>query len=161
MSDLLALLQDFYRDKLTQLLRHEDRARHVSQYDINNTYQYIINREETQLSWIRTAIVDLGGQVDTSTAAQQEYRSDDGLSGRSVIEQDARDAQAFVDRWRDRVGAMSNARHRDMLRVIVGETMEQKRFFDQALEGQLDLLGRRTDQVGPRVGHVLPSRWVE
>jgi hypothetical protein len=157
---LLALLQEFYRDKLTELLRHEDHARRVSEYDINNAYQHIINREETELSWVRSAIADLGGQVDTSTAAEPAP-PDGATPGGSEIEQDARHAQAFVDRWRGRVGAMGHARHRGMLRVILGETMEQKRFFDQALEGQLDLLGRRTAQVGPRVGRVLPSRWVE
>jgi hypothetical protein len=56
---------------------------------------------------------------------------------------------------------MPNARHRGMLRVILGETLEQKRFFEQALAGQTDLLGRRTDDVGARVGEVLASRWRE
>ena len=40
---------------------------------------------------------------------------------RAMIEEDARDAQAFVDRWRPRVEAMTNARHASMLRVILGE----------------------------------------
>jgi hypothetical protein len=35
-SDLLSLLQEFYRDKLAQLLRHQAGARHVQQYDFNN-----------------------------------------------------------------------------------------------------------------------------
>ncbi len=38
---------------------------------------------------------------------------------------------------------MANARHAKMLRVILGETLEQKRFFEQALAGRTDLLGRR------------------
>jgi hypothetical protein len=80
---------------------------------------------------------------------------------RAILEEDARDAQAFVDRWRPRVGAMANARHRRMLDVILGETLEQKRSFEQALAGQTDLLGRRSEQVGPRVGEVLPTRWIE
>jgi hypothetical protein len=56
---------------------------------------------------------------------------------------------------------MSNARHRKMLNVILGEALEQKRFFEQALAGRHDLLGRRTEDVGPLVGKVLPTRWVE
>jgi hypothetical protein len=56
---------------------------------------------------------------------------------------------------------MDNARHAKMLRVIIGETLEQKRFFDQALAGRQDLLGRRGEQVGPSHGEVLPSRWIE
>ncbi len=35
-----------------------------------------------------------------------------------------------------------------MLNVILGETLEQKRFFEQALAGRHDLLGRRTEDVG-------------
>ena len=56
---------------------------------------------------------------------------------------------------------MRNARHRLMLNVILGETLEQERFFEQALAGRTDLLGRRSDAVGPRVGSVLPTRWIE
>ena len=36
-TDLLPLLQDFYRDKLAELLRHEAGARLVGQCDANNT----------------------------------------------------------------------------------------------------------------------------
>ena len=32
-----------------------------------------------------------------------------------------------------------------------GETLEQKRFFEQALAGRTDLLGRRTEEVGELV----------
>ncbi len=56
---------------------------------------------------------------------------------------------------------MDNARHAKMLRVILGETLEQKRFFEQALAGRQDLLGRRGEQLGPSHGEVLPSRWIE
>ena len=56
---------------------------------------------------------------------------------------------------------MANARHRRMLNVILGETLEQKRFFEQALAGRRDLLGRRTEDVGLLVGKVLPTRWIE
>ena len=35
-----------------------------------------------------------------------------------------------------------------MLNVILGETLEHKRFFDQALAGRADLLGRRADGAG-------------
>ena len=68
-------------------------------------------------------------------------------------------ASAFVDRWIPRVDAMENARHAKMLRVILGETLEQKRFFAQALAGRKDLLGRRADGAGTE-GDVLPTRWV-
>jgi len=161
-NDLLSLLQEFYRDKLAELLRHQAGARHVDQYDFNNTYQYIVNREDVQLSWIGKAIDELGGRID-DTAAEPDLRvSGKGdAAARSVIEADAHAAQAFVDRWRPRVEAMSNARQRGMLRVVLGETLEQKRFFEQALAGREDLLGKRGEQVGPSHGEVLASRWIE
>jgi hypothetical protein len=155
-TDLLPLLQEFYRDKLSAVLQHTADARVVSNYDANNTYQYIINREETELSWVAQAIVALGGEVPTAAGNEAE-----AADMRAVTERNAREAQAFVDRWRPRVDAMSNARHRKMLNVILGEALEQKRFFEQALAGRHDLLGRRTEDVGPLVGKVLPTRWVE
>jgi hypothetical protein len=158
-TDLLPLLQEFYRDKLSEVLQHIADARVVTDYDANNTYQYIINREETQLSWVAQAIVELGGEVPTAGLDRAGDRASTGMH--AVIERDVREAQAFVDRWRPRVEAMGNARHRKMLNVILGETLEQKRFFEQALAGRHDLLGRRTEDVGLLVGKVLPTRWVE
>jgi hypothetical protein len=159
---VLTLLQEFYRDKLGALLRHQAGARRVAQYDINNTYQFIVNRDETHLSWLATAIADLGG-----TATDDQTDSDRGGSGKAdavahaIFADDAKDAQVFVDRWRPRIDAMVNARHAKMLRVILGEVLEQKRFFEQALAGRTDLLGRRADVLGPSHGDVLSSRWIE
>ncbi len=156
MNELRALLQEFYRDKLTALLRHEAGARLVRQYDVNNTYQYIINRDEAHLSWVGKAITELGGTTPEVGAPSRTTEDE-----RQVIEEDARDAQAFVDRWKPRVEGMLNARHAKMLRVILGEVLEQKRSFEQALAGRTDLLGRRADVLGPSHGEVLPSRWIE
>jgi rubrerythrin len=159
-SDLLQLVQEFYREKLAMLLRHEAGAQAVAQYDANNTYQYIINREDTHLSWLSAAITSLDGAPESS--APEPARVEKlGDAWRSLAEGHAREAQEFVDRWRPRVESMTNARHRGMLRVILGEMLEQKRFFEQAAAGNLDLLGRRSDAVGPRVGAVLSTRWVE
>ncbi len=162
MSTLVSLLAEFYRDKLEALLRHQRNAAGVSQYDCNNTYQYIIGREEVQLSWLAKAIEDGGGTMPPSSGAAADATKDRGTPAERVIaEGDAREAQAFVDRWKPRVDAMTHARHRGMLRVILGETLEQKRFFEQAAAGRLDLLGQRSDQTGPRIGHVLSTRWIE
>ena len=162
MTDLLPLLQDFYRDKLSAVLRHTAGARLVGQYDANNTYQYIISREETQLTWVGQAITDLGGQVAAADSNSEGVAGvPDASAMRAIFEQDGREAQAFVDRWRPRVDGMSNARQRGMLNVILGETLEQKRFFEQALAGRTDLLGRRTEDVGALVGKVLATRWIE
>ena len=162
MTGLLPTLQEFYGDKLTALLRHQAGARLIGQYDINNTYQYVVNREETQLSWLSQAITELGGSVDGSAAEPPRQAAGSGTArDQAVVEEDIRDAQSFVDRWQPRVQALSNARHRKMLDVILGETLEQKRFFEQARAGIIDLLGKRTDDVGPRIGHVLSTRWIE
>ena len=159
MTDLLSLLQEFYREKLADVLRHIAGARVVGDYNINNTYQYIINREDTQLSWVAQAIVALSGDVPGGSNDQPGQAA--ARDARAVIDADARAARAFVDRWKPRVDAMGNARHRKMLNVILGETLEQQRFFEQALAGRSDLLGRRTEDVGPLVGTVLPTRWIE
>jgi hypothetical protein len=161
-TDILPLLQEFHREKLAMLLRHQAGARLVGQYDANNTYQYIVNREEAQLTWVGTAIRELGGAVaDEEAEPVREAKGKAAVAAQAIFEEDGRDAQRFVDAWRPRVDAMDNARHAKMLRVILGETLEQKRFFDQALAGRQDLLGRRAEQMGPSYGEVLPSRWIE
>jgi hypothetical protein len=160
-TDLLPLLQDFHREKLEMLLRHQAGARLIGQYDVNNTYQYIINRDEVQLTWLETAIAGLGGVVRDQTDSQRSVAGKAPEAARQVLEEDARDSQAFVDRWRPRVEAMGNARHAKMLGLVLGETLEQKRFFDQALAGRTDLLGRRGASLGPSHGEVLSSRWIE
>jgi hypothetical protein len=161
-SPVLTLLLEFYREKLDALLRHQAGSLSVAQYDINNTYQYIIAREEVQLSWLATAIGDQGGSLPSDGVLPDRGGKRRGeAAGRTIAEEDARDAQAFVDRWRPRVEAMSHARHRGMLRVILGETLEQKRFFEQAAAGRTDLLGKRSEHAAPPVGQVLPVRWIE
>jgi hypothetical protein len=159
-DDLLGLLGEFYKDKLAAILRHTEGARFIQQYDFNNTYQYIIAREETQLAWVGTAIAGLGGTLPREGEVAASGVPEGKDRQRAVIEDDVRAAQAFVDRWRPRVEAMTNARHRGMLRVILGETLEQKRFFEQALAGRVDLLGRHTDGAGSR-GSVISTRWIE
>jgi hypothetical protein len=161
-TDLLPTLQEFHREKLAAIAAHEAAAVHVAQYDFNNAYQYILNREETALSWVAAAIAALGGTVVSQAPVTDRTASAKGAGGMNrLFDEDAKDAQAFVDRWRPRVEALTNARHRGMLRVILGETLEQKRFFEQASAGQVDLLGRRDAAAGARVGSVLPSRWIE
>ena len=79
MTDVLPLLQEFYTEKLVAVLRHQAAARHVTQYDANNAYQYIINREDTQLSWVGRAIVDLGGDSG-GLRVEQSGEPVDGLN---------------------------------------------------------------------------------
>jgi hypothetical protein len=83
-----------------------------------------------------------------------------GKSGQiAIMKEDAAGTQAFVDKWTPRLDAISNARNRSMLHVILGETVEARRFFDQMVAGRLDLLGRSADGARTK-GAVLPTRWV-
>jgi hypothetical protein len=167
-TELLDFLREFHRDKLAMLRRHEASARFVSDYDFNNTYQYVIAREDMHVSWVRDAILDASGQTHEAAAGQAEDAAESvvAVSGKgiaaqgAVMAQDRDAAQAFVDKWRPRVAALSHARHRTMLNVIVGETLEHKRFFEQAAAGRTDLLGRRPEGAGTG-GGVLPVRWIE
>ena len=161
MTETLALLQAFHAEKLAMLLQHQAGARLIAQYDVNNTYQYILNRDEVQLSWVAKAIGELGGTLAEQSEPARAASGNAAEIARRISEEDSRAAQDFVDRWRPRIEAMQNARHRTMLRVILGETLEQKRFFDQALAGRTDLLGRRGEAAGPARGTVLATRWIE
>jgi hypothetical protein len=161
-SDLASILRDFHREKLSMRQRHVAVAREVSDYEFNNTYQYIIAREDTHLSWLDAAIADLG------TSAEDVAEPNVPAQGRKdaflpLIADDARTAGEFVARWRPRLATVTNARHRLMLQVVLGETLEHKRFFDQMLGGRDDLLGRRANGPGsPGTGDgVLPVRWIE
>ena len=159
-TELIDLLRTFYQDKSALRIRHVAAARHVVDYNFNNTYQYIINREDLQLNWVRDAITELGGAVPEDPAEPQIQAHGKAADVQtSVVREDCDAAQAFVDRWRDKVEKVSNAPDRLMLRVILGETLEAKRFFDQMLLGREDLLGRRADGAGTP-GAVLPTRWV-
>ena len=167
MSELQKLLTEFAAGRVALIERHEASARTVSHYDFNNTYQYIINREETHLSWLQNALAEFDAALppagaDALPAPSAPKRGSKIESGafRGILEDDARYLGGFVEKWRAPVDAMTHARHRNMLNVILGESIEHKQLFEQAAAGFEDVLGRRTGGV-PRVGAVLPTRWLE
>jgi len=161
-DELLAVLRDFHRDKLTLRQRHVAVARQVAQYDANNTYQYVINREDVHLSWLESAIIELEGTPDT-VAEPPLTRLVWNESIVPLVAQDGRDTGAFVSRWRPRLEEVTHARHRNMMNVILGETLEQKRSFEQIAAGREDVLGRRANGPGsPGTGDgVMGVRWIE
>jgi hypothetical protein len=169
-DELKQLLTAFTAERLALLQRHEAGARVVSNYDFNNTYQYVINREEMQLGWLENALAEFGAPLPAPASTLpvpdvQKHTLKRGQEAalsifRPVLDDDAKGLGDFVARWRDRVQTMTHARHRIMLDVILGESLEHKRLFEQAAAGFEDLLGRRTGAV-PRVGEVLPARWLE
>jgi uncharacterized protein (DUF1501 family) len=165
-AEFQQVLTEFAAERLAILERHEAGARVVSHYDFNNAYQYVINREEAQLGWLQTALAEYGAPLPPASAAilVPEVPKPGGKTAtgafRAVLEDDARQLAAFVERWRPRVAAMTHARHRLLLDVVLGESREHQRIFEQAAAGDEDVLGRRTGGV-PRRGNVLPVRWLE
>lgn len=158
-TEMLELLRAFHHDKLAMRQRHVAAAQVVSDYNFNNTYQYIIAREDMHVRWLADAVLDLGGQANEAVDGDLRPKGKGRDAQRSVIADDSDGAQRFLDKWRPRIDALPNARHRTMLNVILGETLEHKRFFDLALAGREDLLGRRADGAGTG-GGVMANRWV-
>jgi hypothetical protein len=155
------LLHEFYRDKLGLLLRHQAGVRCVGQYGLNNLYQYVIAREDAHLQWIAAAITAAGGVLPDAGGVPPVPAGGRGAAlMQEVVRDDAERHRAFVERWRDRVGTMTQARDRRMLDVILGEMLEQARLLEQGLGGRTDLLGRHEPAAGER-GEVLAMRWPE
>ena len=166
-NELQQILTDFAADRLALLERHEAGARVVSHYDFNNTYQYVISREETHLTWLQSALAELGvappkasSTMAVPAAAAKRVKGDGATAFRDILEDDARTLGEFVKGWRPRMAAMTHARHRIMLDVVLGESREHQRLFEQAAAGFEDVLGRRTADAVRR-GSVLPARWME
>ena len=165
-DELQRILLEFAGERVALLERHEAGARVVSHYDFNNAYQYVINREETHLQWLQTALAEFGDTLPPPSnrlavpEVPKSRKKGDATSFRAVCEDDARQLDSFFERWQLRVAGMTHARHRKMLDVVLGESREHQRFFEQAAAGIEDLLGRRTGGV-PRQGSVLPVRWME
>jgi Mn-containing catalase len=164
--ELQAFLSDFAAERLAILQRHEAGARVMGHYDFNNTYQYVINREETHLQWLQNALAEFDVPLPAAAAtipvpAVEKLRKKVAPEAyHNVLDDDARRLSEFVAQWRPRVESVSHARHRLMLGVILGESLEHQRLFAQAASGIEDVLGKRTAGAA-RVGEVLPARWQE
>jgi hypothetical protein len=165
-NELREFLRVFAAERLALIERHEAGARVVSHYDFNNTYQYVIAREETHLSWLGHALAELDEPMPKAAetlpvpALPKLGRKVEPAAFRPVLADDAALLAKFSQRWQQRVDGLGHARHRTMLNVVLGETREHQRLFEQAASGMEDVLGRRTGGVA-RVGAVLPDRWQE
>jgi hypothetical protein len=159
-AEMLEVLREFHRDKLALRQRHVAAARHVKDYELNNTYQYVIAREDVQLGWLIDAVIGMSGRPDDVPEPEITPSGKGAQAQKAILEGDRDAGRKFADKWKSRIDALPNARHRSMLGVIIGETLEHVRFFEQALAGRTDLLGRRADGAGTK-GDVLPTRWVE
>ena len=165
-DELLKFLTDFAAERLALLQRHEAGARVVSHYDFNNTYQYVISREETHVSWLETALGEFNQPLPAASSAipipqlTKVAKKDTVGAFSAILADDARTLALFVERWRPRLEEMTHARHRIVLNVVLGESLEHRRLFEQAAAGFEDVLGRRASG-SERVGSVLSTRWVE
>ena len=56
---------------------------------------------------------------------------------------------------------MTHARHKGMLKVILGEMLEHKRLFEQAAAGRTDLIGTSLADQRPHAASCIGTRWVE
>jgi hypothetical protein len=154
---LAELIRDCYLERVALLMRHEDVAATVTDYDINNAYQYIIAREETHLSWLQHALLDLGAPQppDPPRGAALSVKGD---GWKSLAADDAAANARFVDKWRGRIDEVTNARQQGMLKIILGEMLEHKRLFDQAAAGRKDLIGTSL-AINDHSGTVMTARW--
>ena len=78
-SELLSLLNDFYRETFDFFMERQTNARSVAAYDANNGYQQVLGRQEVHLRWLADAIAALGGTVSESgsggrQAVDSEYQ---------------------------------------------------------------------------------------
>jgi hypothetical protein len=142
-AELLSFLNDCYRDTLELFKTRQTNAQSVAAYDANNGYQQILGRQEIHLQWLRDAIAALGGTAADSLDQVSGKASRE--AARSIIDADAAGQKAFIDQWAPRIATVTNARHRKMLELILGEMKEHLRVLQQAAESRSDLLGRHSD----------------
>src|SRR5690242_13875489 len=105
-------------------MRHEDVAQVITDYDINNAYQYIIAREQTHLSWLQHALLDLGAGLAADPPRDGGVGTVKGDAWKSLCSDDAQANARFVEKWKPKIDTVTHARHKGMLRVILGETLE-------------------------------------
>ena len=158
-QELSQLVRECLAERTTLLMRHEDVATHIPDYDINNAYQYIIAREQTHVSWLQHALLDLKAPIPPDPA-RETVTGGKGDAWKGLASEDAQKNAAFVAKWRPRVESITHARHKGMLNVMLGEMLEHKRLFDQAAAGRRDLIGTSL-AINDHTGNVLSTRWVE
>ena len=155
-TDLAPLLAEYYTDRLALLERHVASAAHVADYDVNNAYQYIVAREETHVYWLHRALLDVGAAVPAAPVATPVGSG----ALRDLAAADGRANAVFVEKWAPRVTAVTHARHRKLLEVVLGEVQEHRRLFEQVADGRNDVIGTSLPDTDHR-GAVLGTRWVE
>ena len=118
-TEMLELLREFHRDKLLDARTATwPSARVVADYDFNNTYQYVIAREDMHLRWLADAIARPGRRARREPCRETPAHPGKGADAAAValIEADRRVARsASSTSGVPRIDALPNARHRTML----------------------------------------------
>ena len=156
-SQLLGLLQEFYRETLDLVQARQVNARSVKEYNANNAYQQVLGRQDVHLQWLADAMTPLGGAVPSPGQSQEDAVTTPHADEPALLESDARNQQSFIERWAPRVEAITNARHHKLFQLILGEMKEHLRVLQQAQAGRTDLLGRHSDGKVLR-GEVMATR---
>ena len=109
-DELHQLLTEFTAERVALIRAARGGARVVSHYDFNNTYQYVIAREETHLAWLQTALAEFGVALPPAASdaarargAEERPRTRAAAASSDILEDDARHC-AFVERWRPKRG---------------------------------------------------------
>ncbi len=158
-SDLVAFLQECYDDRRALVDRHRAVAAHVAAYDANNTYQYVINREDLHVEWLADALAALGAERPAPAQGPSVTIERGKDAWKRLVADDARSLQEFVDKWLHRVESLTHARNRTMKRQMLGEVQEQTHLLNQIATGVPDVLGRGGEGAGKR-GVVGSTRWL-
>ncbi len=156
-GDLLGLLQQVHRETAELVRARQVAARGITDYNINNAYQQVLGRQDVHLRWLEDAIEALGGEPPLQVELANGDPSEPRRNLSALIESDQKAQRSFIDRWTPRLAAVTNARHRKMLELLLGEMAEHLRVFDHALDGRDDLLGRHADGKVLR-GEVMAAR---
>ena len=62
----------------------------MADYEFNNTYQYVIGREEIHVQWLRDALIDLGADVPANPPALAVPEGKGVAGERAILEDDLR-----------------------------------------------------------------------
>ena len=159
-SELVAFLEECYRERRALADRHRAVAAHVAGYDANNPYQYVINREDMHVEWLADALEALGAERPAPAAGPSLTIARGKDAWKPLVQEDVRGMQQFIDKWRPRVEQLTHARNRTMLRLMLGEMKEQVHLFNQIATGVADVLGRGNESAADRRGVVGSTRWL-
>ena len=156
-AELLDLLQAFYRETLTIVQARQINARSITDYNANNGYQQVLGRQDVHLRWLSDAIDSLGGAASAPGQAQEDAVTSAPKDVKALVAADEHNHAVFIDQWSARVPHVTNARHRKMLDLILGEMKEHLRVLQQAQAGRGDMLGHQAKGKVER-GEVMAAR---